>query len=233
MDEIIIAIAGWLSSGPGLALPAAFLWGMVSVMLSPCHIATIPLFIAYVAGQKIIPPPRQAAGYAVLFAIGLFITIMVIGIVCALAGRMLGDVGPWWQAGVGLLLLWVAWTLFRPAQCSTSGNILGRFQIRGAKGALILGLGYGFLSGVCTFGFIAPILGIITLQKEIITGVAMLFLFGLGHCLPLVFCGIFSSQSMKILHSHSGQRFVGIMRQSAAVVIAALGGYFSIIPFLS
>ncbi len=226
MDDILLTITAWLTSGPAIALPAAFLWGMVSVLLSPCHIASIPLMIAYVAGQKIIPPPRQAARYAVLFAGGMFLTIMAIGLICAAAGRMLGDIGPWWQAAVGILLLWVAWTLFRPPQCSATGNVLSRLKIQGAPGALVLGLAYGLLSGVCTFGFITPILGIITLQEEIAIGIAMLVLFGIGHCLPLVVCGIFSARTMELLHGHAGQRVVATMRKLAAVVIAGLGIYF-------
>ncbi len=231
MQEIFITITNWLQASPEAALPAAFLWGMVAVLLSPCHMASIPLLIAYVAGQKIIPPPRQAARYAVLFAIGIFITIMIVGLVCAAAGRMLGDVGPWWQAAVGILLLYVALTLFRPPVCSATGNAIGRFQMQGAKGAFVLGLGYGFLSGACTFGFIAPILGIITLQKEIFTGIAMLILFGIGHCLPLVICGMFSARTMELLQSHTGQKIVMIIRKLAAIVIAGLGLYFMLNPF--
>jgi cytochrome c-type biogenesis protein len=231
MEGILLKITEWLLAGPGVALPGAFLWGMVSVLLSPCHLASIPLMVAYVAGQKMIPPPRQAARFAVLFVFGLFLTIMAIGLICAAAGRMLGDVGPWWQTAVGILLLWVAWTLFRPPQCSATGNILSRFQFQGAKGAFILGLAYGILSGVCTFGFIAPILGVITLQQEITIGVAMLTLFGIGHCLPLVVCGIFSARTMELLHGRAGQTAVGIMRNLATVVIAGLGIYFTLIPF--
>ncbi|MDZ7641554.1 MAG: cytochrome c biogenesis protein CcdA [Desulfurivibrio sp.] len=228
----MLGINQWLQADSGVALPAAFAWGVVSILLSPCHLASIPLLIAYVAGQLMIPSPRQAAGYAVLFALGLFITIMAVGLVCAAAGRMLGDVGPWWQVPVGLLLLWVAWTLFKPPQCATGGNLLSRFQIQGAKGALVLGLAYGVLSGVCTFGFIAPILGIIILQQEIAAGVAMLALFGLGHCLPLVFFGIFSARTMEMLHSRAGQQVVVGARKVAAAVIALLGGYFLVLPFI-
>jgi len=232
MDQILVTITQWLQASPALALPGAFLWGMVAVLLSPCHMASIPLLIAYVAGQNIIPKPKDAARYAVLFAIGIFITIMVVGLVCTVAGRMLGDVGPWWQAAVGILLLWVAWTLFRPPQCSATGNALGRFRMQGPLGAFILGLGYGFLSGACTFGFIAPILGVITLQKEIITGVAMLVLFGVGHCIPLVICGMFSARTMELLNGHTGQKIVLIMRKIAALVVALLGIYFTLNPFI-
>jgi cytochrome c-type biogenesis protein len=231
MDGILLTITEWLTASPAVALPAAFLWGMVSVLLSPCHIASIPLLIAYVAGQKIIPPPRLAARFAILFVTGLFLTIVAVGLTCAAAGRMLGDVGPWWQAAVGLLLLWVAWTLFRPPQCSATGSVLARFQLQGAKGAFLLGLAYGLLSGVCTFGFIAPILGIITLQKAFATGVGMLVLFGIGHCLPLAVCGIFSSRTMELLHSRAGQKAVAVLRKLAALVIAGLGVYFTSLPF--
>lgn len=232
IEELLIGITQWLQASSGAALPAAFAWGMISILLSPCHLASIPLLIAYVAGQKMIPSPRQAARYAVLFASGLFVTIMAVGLLCAAAGRMLGDVGPWWQVAVGILLLWVAWTLFRPPQCAATGNVLSRFQVQGAKGALVLGLAYGVLSGVCTFGFIAPILGVITLQQEIVTGVAMLVLFGLGHCLPLVLCGMFSARTMELLHSRAGQKVVAGTRKAAAVAIAVLGGYLLVLPFV-
>lgn len=233
MDEILISITNWLQASPQVALPAAFLWGVVSVLLSPCHMASIPLLIAYVAGQKMIPAPREAARYAVLFATGIFITIMAVGLICTAAGRMLGDIGPWWQVAVGVLLLWVAWTLFRPPQCAATGSVLGRFQIQGVRGAFILGLAYGVLSGVCTFGFIAPILGMIALQKQMMIGVAMLVLFGIGHCLPLVICGMFSARTMELLHSHAGWQMVAVMRKLAALVIAGLGAYFIAVPFWS
>jgi len=93
--------------------------------------ASIPLLIAYVAGQHRIMPPRIAAGYAVLFATGLFLSIVIIGTVCALLGRMLGDIGPYWQIGVGLLLVWVGYTFLRPAVCSTTGGVMQRFQVKG------------------------------------------------------------------------------------------------------
>jgi cytochrome c-type biogenesis protein len=232
LDEILISITNWLSSGPAFALPAAFLWGMVSVLLSPCHMASIPLLIAYVAGQHRILPPRVAAGYATLFATGLFLTIVIIGTACALLGRMLGDVGPYWQVGVGLLLVWVGYTFLRPSVCSATGGVIQRFQVKGLPGAFILGLAYGFLSGVCTFGFIAPILGIITLQDAIVYGFFMLVLFAAGHCLPLIVAGMFSARVMEVIHRRTWQNGLVIMRKSAGAVIIGLGCYFIVIPFL-
>lgn len=224
--ETTVAVSEWMGQGGALAFAGSFFWGMVSVLLSPCHLASMPLLIAYVAGQKSIPPPRQAVRLALLFAGGIFITIIGIGLVCAAAGRMLGDIGPWWQGVVGIVLLGVAWTLVKPASCATTGSLLGRIQIQGGPGAFLLGLAYGFLAGGCTFGFVAPILGLISLQKEVATGVVMLIFFGLGHCLPLVLCGVFSARTMGVLHSHTGLRLVTVLRKVAALVIAGLGLYF-------
>jgi len=232
MDQFLVQVAQGLQAGSGLALPASFFWGMVSVLLSPCHIASIPLLVAYVAGQGEIPSPRLAARYALTFVCGLFATIVTIGVTCALIGRMLGDVGPYWQVAVGILLLWTAWSLLRPPQCASTGGLLQRMQVRGVMGALLLGLAYGFLSGVCTFGFIAPILGFMTMQDTMLQGVFMLILFGLGHCLPLAGAGMFSARLMGLLHGSSWQQGIIWARRGAALVIAGLGLYFSLSPFL-
>ena len=232
MDQFLVQVAQGLQAGSGLALPASFFWGMVSVLLSPCHIASIPLLVAYVAGQGEIPSPRLAARYALTFVCGLFATIVTIGVTCALIGRMLGDIGPYWQVAVGILLLWTAWSLLRPPQCASTGGLLQRMQVRGVMGALLLGLAYGFLSGVCTFGFIAPILGFMTMQDTMLQGVFMLILFGLGHCLPLAGAGMFSARLMGLLHGSSWQQGIIWARRGAALVIAGLGLYFSLSPFL-
>ena len=96
--------------GQGLLLGGlgCFLWGMVSVLFSPCHLASIPLIIGYVGGQNQLVEGRKATLYAIVFTTGLFITIAVVGLVCSLLGRMLGDVGPYWTIAIGLLLIWVA-----------------------------------------------------------------------------------------------------------------------------
>jgi cytochrome c-type biogenesis protein len=233
MDQFLVQVAQGLQAGAGLALPASFLWGMVSVLLSPCHIASIPLLIAYVAGQGEIPSPRLAARYALVFVCGLFITIVAIGITCALIGRMLGDIGPYWQVAVGILLLWTALSLLLPPQCSSTNGLLQHMQVRGVKGALLLGLAYGFLSGICTFGFIAPILGFIAIQDMMLQGVFMLILFALGHCLPLAGAGMFSARLMGLLYGSSWQQGILWTRRGAALVIAGLGLYFSLSPFVS
>ncbi len=219
----------------GLAVAAAgcFIWGMVSVLFSPCHMASIPLIVGYVGGQQKMVTPRQAGIYSVLFTLGLFITIALIGIACAMLGRMMGDVGPWFQIIIGAILIWVAMGMLGVASCSISGSLLYRLNVRGLAGAFILGLAYGVLSGSCTFGFIAPILAIITVQAKVATGIFLITLFGIGHCLPIAIAGSSAALIRRILENSSWQNTGSVFRKAAGIIIICLGIYFIVSPFFT
>jgi len=233
LENIFLTVNQWIAGGTAIAAAGCFIWGMISVVFSPCHLASIPLIVAYVGGQETLLKPRQAAHYSIAFTVGLFITIALIGIVCALLGRMLGDVGRYWQILVGLVLVWVALGMLGVEKCSMSGSLLYRLNLRGIFGAFGLGLGYGVLSGSCTFGFIAPILAIITIQKQIATGVLFILLFAIGHCLPIVVAGSSTAAVKRLVENSAWQGAGNWFRKGAGLVIILLGAYFIINPFLS
>lgn len=232
MDALLLLVNGWMGAGLALAALGCFLWGMISVLLSPCHLASIPLVVAYVGGQEQLVKGRQAVQYAVLFSIGLFLTILLVGVGCTLLGRMLGDVGPYWTIAVGLILLWVAVDMLGLAKCSMPSGLMAKLRIQGAWGALVLGLAYGILSGSCTFGFIAPILAIITVQQQVLTGVLFILLFALGHCLPIAVAGSSTATVKQLLASPSFGQASLWFRKGAGLLIAGLGVYFLIRPFV-
>jgi len=219
-------------SGTVIAAVGCFIWGMISVLFSPCHLASIPLIVAYVGGQEQALHPKQAGVYSFLFSLGLFISIALIGIVCALLGRMLGDVGNYWQVLVGAVLIWVALGMLGVEKCSLSGSLLYRLNLKGLSGAVVLGLAYGVLSGSCTFGFIAPMLAIITIQQKIAAGILFILLFALGHCLPIVVAGSSTAAVRKLMENSTWQGAGTWFRRAAGVVIVLLGVYFILNPFI-
>jgi len=219
-------------SGSYIAALGCFLWGVISVLFSPCHLASIPLIITYVGGQQRVLSAKQASYYAVLFTLGLFITIAVIGIVCALLGRMLGDIGNYWQIVIGLMLIWVALGMFGVEKCTISGSLLYRLNFKGLLGAFALGLAYGVLSGSCTFGFIAPILAIITIQQKLITGILFIVLFAVGHCLPIVIAGSSTAAVRGLMENRKWQDAGNRFQKGASICIGILGVYFIVNPFL-
>ena len=231
-QEVFLKVNEWMTAGSAIAALGSFLWGMISVLFSPCHLVSIPLIVAYVGGQEKAVAPRRAAAYSVAFTLGLFITITLIGIICALLGRMLGDVGNFWQIIVGAMLIWVALGMLGVEKCSMSGSLLYRLNLKGLSGAFVLGLAYGILSGSCTFGFIAPILAIIAVQQKIAAGILFILLFALGHCLPIVLAGSSMAAVRKLMENSTWQGVGNWFQRAAGVVIILLGVYFILNPLI-
>jgi cytochrome c-type biogenesis protein len=232
LESIFLTLNEWMVGGTALAAAGCFAWGMISVLFSPCHLASIPLIVAYVGGQEKAVIPRQAAGYSFAFTLGLFITIAVIGIICALLGRMLGDVGNFWQILVGAVLIWVALGMLGVEKCAISGSLLYKLNLKGLAGAFGLGLAYGVLSGSCTFGFIAPILAIITIQQKIAAGILLIFSFAAGHCFPIVAAGSSTAAVRKVMENSAWQGSGDWFRRAAGIIIVLLGVYFILNPLI-
>jgi cytochrome c-type biogenesis protein len=232
LESIFLTVNEWMVSGTAIAAVGCFAWGMISVLFSPCHLASIPLIVAYVGGQEKAVIPRQAAGYSAAFTVGLFISIAVIGIICALLGRMLGDVGNFWQILVGAVLIWVALGMLGVEKCAMSGNLLYKLNLKGLTGAFGLGLFYGILSGPCTVGFIAPILAIITVQQKIAAGILFILFFAGGHCLPIVAAGSSTAAVRKVMENSAWQGTGNWFRRVAGIVIILMGVYFILNPII-
>lgn len=218
MEEMLIAVNDMMLEGFGLALIGCYLWGIISTLLSPCHLASIPLLISYTAGQGM--TPQHAARHAALFNLGLFVAVFIVGGACALLGRMLGDVPGWIYAAVGLILVYMGMQRFRRG-CDIAYGKLFRRRLSGCRGAFWLGLLYGILSGACTFGFLAPMLTVITQQQQLFKGLAMTVVFALGHCTPIVAagCGFGLAETRYLACADR-------IRTLSGFVIVAIGLYF-------
>ena len=95
-----------LESAPLIAITASFVWGVLSILLSPCHLSSIPLVIGYISSQGQIKVKRSFY-LSLVFAIGILITIALIGLITASMGRLMGDVGQWGNylvAGIFILI---------------------------------------------------------------------------------------------------------------------------------
>ena len=102
MEQLLTTLSRAVEGAPVIALGASFVWGILSIILSPCHLASIPLIVGFISGQGQVTP-RRAFWTATLFAVGILITIAAIGVVTAAAGRMLGDVGRYGNYFVALI----------------------------------------------------------------------------------------------------------------------------------
>jgi cytochrome c-type biogenesis protein len=154
MEHLFSSLSRAVEGAPAAALGAAAVWGILSIILSPCHMASLPLIVAFISGQGRVSVARAGA-IATLFATGILITIAIIGVVTAAAGRMLGDIGRWSNYLVAGIFFLVGLHLVGVLPMPWSGPGQVNMKRKGLLGALVLGLVFGIALGPCTFAFMA------------------------------------------------------------------------------
>ncbi|ALC18046.1 cytochrome c biogenesis protein [Desulfuromonas soudanensis] len=224
MESLFITLNHAVSGTPLVALSAAVAWGVLSVVLSPCHLASIPLIVGFIDGQGRMST-RRAFVISNLFAFGILLTIALIGAVTAAAGRMMGDLGPganWFVAAifilVGLHLLDII-----PIPWSAPGRI--GMARKGMLAAFLLGLIFGVALGPCTFAYMAPMLAVAFNQAadNTVYATALLLAYGLGHCAVIVLAGTFTEVIQRYLDWNEKSKGAIILKKICGLLVIAGG----------
>ena len=223
----------WLSnslqSGPIIALTASFVWGVLSILLSPCHLASIPLIVGFIDKQGRISTKR-AFLIASLFSSGILITIAAIGLITGLLGRMLGDIGHYGNYIVAVIFFIIGLHLLGIIPLPFLGkSSQPAFKKKGLLAGFILGLVFGIALGPCTFAYMAPMLGITfaLASTNLAYGVLLLLVYGIGHCSVIVFAGTFTEVVQHYLNWNEKSKGTVIIKKICGVLVT-LGGIYLI-----
>jgi hypothetical protein len=152
LEQLFTTLTRAIEGGPAVALSAAFVWGILSIVLSPCHLASIPLIVGFIDEQGQISTKR-AFQIALLFSLGILATIGLIGAITAAAGRMMGDVGAYDNYFVAAIFFLVGLHLMGVIPMPFTGPGQVKMKKRGRIAAFILGLVFGVALGPCTFAY--------------------------------------------------------------------------------
>jgi cytochrome c-type biogenesis protein len=226
--ELFTILTHAVEGTPAIAIIAALVWGILSVLLSPCHLASIPLIVGFINGQGRIST-RRAFYISGLFAIGILITIAGIGAVTAAAGRMLGDIGPYGNYFVAAIFFVVGLVLLGVIPMPFSGPGQIGIKRKGMLAAFVLGLVFGIAIGPCTFAFMAPMLGVTfkAASTNFIYGILLLLAYGLGHCSVIVFAGTFTEIVQRYMNWNEKSRGAIILKRVCGFLVL-LGGLYLI-----
>ena len=228
MEALFGALTRAVEGTPVVALSAAFAWGILSVLLSPCHLASIPLIVGFIDEQGRISTKRAFA-ISSLFAMGILVTIAAIGAVTAAAGRMMGDVGKYGNYFVAVIFFVVGLHLVGVIPIPWSGPGQVGMKRKGLVAAFILGLVFGVALGPCTFAYMAPMLAV-TFKLAgalLIYGVLLLAVYGVGHCSVIVIAGTSTEIVQRYLNWNERSKGAVILKKACGVLVL-LGGVYLI-----
>lgn len=227
MDFLFTALTEALQGTFALAILAAFGWGVMSILLSPCHLSSIPLIVGFLTGRKELQP-RQAVLISLLFALGILVTIAVIGFITAALGRLMGDIGYYGNFVVAAIFFLVGLHLMDVIRIPDLGIQVRPLRVRSPLlSALGLGLMFGFALGPCTFAFLAPVLGAvfqISSSNPMSAGVLLLS-FGLGHCGVIVAAGGITSRVRSYLEWTNRSSVILWIKRASGILVVFAGIY--------
>src|SRR5574344_1290951 len=183
-----------------MLLLVAFLGGLVA-SISPCSLAMLPIIVGYVGGHSKTSPLKTLIPM-IFFVFSSSIVFTIIGIICAITGKVFVSVAP------AYFILFLASLLFVMGL-----NVLGILefnipviikQIPQNSGRnmfiypVLIGAIFVLAGTPCSTPILAGIMAFASLSANIIFGILMLFLFSLGQGLILIFAGVFTSGLKKM-----------------------------------
>ena len=211
-----------------LAFFSSLTWGFLSILLSPCHLSSIPLIVGYLSSQGKIETKR-AFLLSLNFAIGILITIAIIGAITLSLGRLMGDIGTIGNYIVALVFFIVGFYLLDIIKLPWGGFNIGTTKSKGILAALILGLLFGIGLGPCTFAFMAPVLGLVFEigQTNTYEAVILLTAFAIGHCFVIVLAGTLINKVSDYLKWSENSKGLKLLKRICGLLVI-LGGMYMI-----
>lgn len=226
MESLFIALSHAVEGGPAIAIAASVAWGILSIILSPCHLASIPLIIGFINGQGRISG-RRAFALSSLFALGILISIAAIGAITAGLGRMMGDLGTWANYAVAAIFFVIGLHLLDAIQLPFNAAGPTGWRRKGLIAAFTLGAVFGIALGPCTFAYMAPMLAVTfrLAGTDFWYGVTLILAYGIGHCSVIVAAGTFTEVVEHFLHWNENSRGTIILKKICGALVIAGGLY--------
>ncbi len=179
-----------------LTLALVFIGGFVT-SISPCILTMVPLLVGYIGGYGEGPRSR---GFLLssAFVIGLAVTFAVLGFVAAYFGRIFGQIDTFWYYILAAVAIIMGLQLVGVLTFNLPG--LKRIPLRkaGPAGSLIMGMLFGLVASPCATPVLAVIITYAAVQAEPYYGSGLLFIYGIGHGIPLLVAGTFTGMARSV-----------------------------------
>ncbi|MDO8536042.1 MAG: cytochrome c biogenesis protein CcdA [Candidatus Omnitrophota bacterium] len=228
ISHIFELLSNAIGGAPIIALAASFGWGVLSIILSPCHLASIPLIVGFINDQGV-TSTKRAFLLSFFFASGILVTIGIIGGITASMGRMLGDIGAGANYFVAAVFVFVGLHLLGIVPFPFMGGThQPGIKKKGLLAALLLGLIFGIALGPCTFAYMAPVIAVTlsVASTKFFYGILLLLAYGLGHCSVIVAAGTSTEAVENYLKWNERSKGVVVIKKICGILIIIAAVYF-------
>ena len=196
----------------------SFLGGLIA-SVSPCSLSMLPLIVGYVGGYSD-EKPTKILVQMMFFVLGASIVFSIIGIICALTGKIFVG-NPYFSLIVASIILIMGLNIVGVLEFQMpvlikeipQNNFNNDFLY-----PILLGAVFAIIGTPCSTPILASIMAFASMSANIAQSVLMLFLFSLGQGLILIFAGWLTSKIKS-----SGEKFYNfsekIMKISGILLI--------------
>ena len=225
MTDWLAQLRSALEGAPMVSLGAAFLLGAASVVISPCHLAGVPLVVGVVQAHR--APNRSALTVALLFGLGVLLSFGIVGGLTVGLGRIAGDLGPFGNLLGAAVFMAFGLQLLEVVELPWFRSLVTRVEGHTARPTLV-GFLFGASLGPCTFSFMAPALGVaLSISRtQPLRAASLLLAFAMAHTAVVTAAGVFGGATERFLDSRGATRAAAVFRKGTGVVLILGGLYF-------
>ena len=174
----------------------SFLGGLVA-SVSPCSLAMLPIIIGYVGGYNNEKPAKTLL-QMFMFVMGTAIVFSVIGIICAVTGKVFAAfAGGYFGIILAAIVLVMGLKLVGILDFDLPVLIKEMPKSEGHNIYLypvLLGMVFALAGTPCSTPILAAIMAFASLSANLVQAIIMLFLFALGQGLILILAGFLTSR---------------------------------------
>lgn len=201
-----------------LTLVIVFFGGIVT-SISPCILSMVPLLVSYIGAYG---EGNRSRGFILSssFVAGLAVTFAILGFIAAYFGRVFGQVGVFWYYILAAVAIIMGLQLIGVLTFNLPG--LQKIPVRkaGMGGSLIMGMLFGLVASPCATPVLAVIITYAAVQGEPVYGSLLLFIYGLGHGLPLLIAGTFTGLARNLPRIN---RYTQYLSYASGFILILLG----------
>ena len=171
----------------------------------------------------------QGGGRAAIilaFGLGTLLSLIPLAIAALLLGRLAGDLGFSGNYLAAAFCIFGGLYLLDWLPLPQLGRGLPQPATRGPWTALLLGLVFGLALGPCAFAWIAPVLGVASMQAAtgLVLPIVLLVLFALGHLAGVLLAAGSLSLVQRWLDALGSNRGLALGRAACGVLLLVVAG---------